>query len=138
MTTPTFIHLLPLTSHEMTGTKRSWEGNPVVSNNTTESDKNKDNEKSSGKMTTAMDEPSENVLSIFGTFRDELDEHHDRRERIIKASRDITALSKKMYISIFPRKIWSNANFAVSFPYSGSSPTPNPINTTNKTKASAP
>lgn len=33
---------------------------------------------------------------IFERFRDELDEHHDRRERIVKASRDITALSKKM------------------------------------------
>lgn len=33
---------------------------------------------------------------MFEQFRDELDEHHDRRERIIKASRDITALSKKM------------------------------------------
>ena len=35
-------------------------------------------------------------MSMFETFRDELDEHHDRRERIIKASRDITAASKKM------------------------------------------
>lgn len=34
--------------------------------------------------------------SMFEHFRDELDEHHDRRERIVKASRDITALSKKM------------------------------------------
>lgn len=33
---------------------------------------------------------------MFEQFRDELDQHHDRRERIIKASRDITALSKKM------------------------------------------
>ena len=33
---------------------------------------------------------------MFESFRDELDEHHDRRERIVKASRDITALSKKM------------------------------------------
>ena len=38
------------------------------------------------------------ALPIFETFRDELDEHHDRRERIIKTSRDITALSKKMYV----------------------------------------
>lgn len=35
-------------------------------------------------------------MPIFDNFRNELDEHHDRRERIIKASRDITALSKKM------------------------------------------
>lgn len=33
---------------------------------------------------------------MFEHFRDELDEHHDRRERVVKASRDITALSKKM------------------------------------------
>jgi hypothetical protein len=35
-------------------------------------------------------------MPMFEAFRNELDEHHDRRERIIKASRDITALSKKM------------------------------------------
>ena len=35
-------------------------------------------------------------MPAFESFRNELDEHHDRRERIIKASRDITALSKKM------------------------------------------
>jgi hypothetical protein len=35
-------------------------------------------------------------VPIFEGFRKELDEHHDRRERIIKASRDITAASKKM------------------------------------------
>ena len=51
------------------------------------------------------DEPAETAepastsspfISMFEIFRSELDEHHDRRERIIKASRDITALSKKM------------------------------------------
>lgn len=35
-------------------------------------------------------------IPLFEQFRTELDEHHDRRERIIKASRDITAQSKKM------------------------------------------
>lgn len=35
-------------------------------------------------------------MPMFETFRAELDEHHARRERIIKASRDITAASKKM------------------------------------------
>jgi hypothetical protein len=34
--------------------------------------------------------------AAFEKIRDELDEHHDRRERIVKTSRDITALSKKM------------------------------------------
>lgn len=35
-------------------------------------------------------------MPMFEVFRSELDEHFDRRERIIKASRDITAASKKM------------------------------------------
>ena len=44
-----------------------------------------------------MDPPNVSpFMPMFETFRNELDEHHDRRERIIKASRDITALSKKM------------------------------------------
>ncbi|TLD24962.1 hypothetical protein PspLS_05599 [Pyricularia sp. CBS 133598] len=37
---------------------------------------------------------------MFEQFRDELDKHHDRRERIVKASRDITALSKKIIFSL--------------------------------------
>lgn len=36
------------------------------------------------------------LTPMFEHLRDELDEHHDRRDRIGKASRDITALSKKM------------------------------------------
>ena len=35
-------------------------------------------------------------VPVFEELRAELDEHHDRRERVIKASRDITAQSKKM------------------------------------------
>lgn len=45
-------------------------------------------------------EDSSNVspfMPMFEIFRSELDKHHDRRERIIKASRDITALSKNMW-----------------------------------------
>lgn len=42
------------------------------------------------------DQPSSPYMAMFEGFRAELDEHHDRRERIIKASRDITAASKKM------------------------------------------
>lgn len=34
--------------------------------------------------------------TMFEGFRAELDEHHDRRERVVKASRDITAASKKL------------------------------------------
>jgi hypothetical protein len=64
------------------GTKRSWEGQPLGLH--TKSDANV-NCSGSGSM----------FQSIFENFRNELDEHHDRRERIIKVSRDITALSKK-------------------------------------------
>ncbi|KAF2837021.1 Translin [Patellaria atrata CBS 101060] len=39
-------------------------------------------------------------LPMFEGFRAELDEHHDRRERVIKASRDITAASKKIIFSL--------------------------------------
>lgn len=38
--------------------------------------------------------------SIFTKIRDNLDAHYDRRERLIKISRDITALSKKMIFSL--------------------------------------
>lgn len=68
------------------GTKRSWEGQPVPLLQKADDEMNSTNSSSA-------------FQSIFETFRDELDEHHDRRERIIKASRDITALSKKMYPS---------------------------------------
>jgi hypothetical protein len=42
------------------------------------------------------EQPSSPFVAMFEGFRKELDEHHDRRERTIKASRDITAASKKM------------------------------------------
>jgi hypothetical protein len=67
------------------GTKRSWEGQPLVLN------------PQDTIMAEAETASAPSILSIFENFRDELDEHHDRRERIIKKSRDITALSKKMY-----------------------------------------
>ena len=46
-------------------------------------------------------------LPMFQVFRDQLDEHHDRRERIIKASRDITAASKKMLVLRTPLQLIS-------------------------------
>lgn len=39
-------------------------------------------------------------MPMFEVFRAELDEHHDRRERVVKASRDITALSKKIIFAL--------------------------------------
>lgn len=48
-------------------------------------------------VSTTSDNP---FMPMFHSFRDELDEHHDRRERVIKTSRDITALSKKMIFTL--------------------------------------
>ncbi|KAH7923991.1 Translin [Leucogyrophana mollusca] len=36
------------------------------------------------------------VVDIFDEFRKDIDEHNDRRERLIKASRDVTNISKKV------------------------------------------
>ncbi|KAF9821824.1 hypothetical protein IEO21_00254 [Rhodonia placenta] len=38
----------------------------------------------------------DSIVHVFDTFRDELDDYHDRRERLIKSSRDVTNLSKKV------------------------------------------
>lgn len=40
------------------------------------------------------------ITTLFTGHRDTLDKHYDQRERIIKCSRDITALSKKMVFSL--------------------------------------
>ena len=70
----------------MAGTKRSHDGTPMALENAQPAEMADRTEKTS----------SSQIISIFEAFRDELDEHYDRRERIIKISRDITALSKKM------------------------------------------
>ncbi|KGO69851.1 Translin, C-terminal [Penicillium italicum] len=70
------------------GTKRDWEGQPLELN------------PQDTIMAEAEPESAPSILSIFENFRDELDEHHDRRERIIKKSRDITALSKKIIFAL--------------------------------------
>ncbi|KAJ6442679.1 hypothetical protein O9K51_03854 [Purpureocillium lavendulum] len=48
----------------------------------------------------APDGPRGRFHDMFAHFRDELDEHHDRRERIVKASRDVTAQSKKIIFAL--------------------------------------
>ncbi|KAK1082226.1 hypothetical protein LTR33_004070 [Friedmanniomyces endolithicus] len=45
-------------------------------------------------------EKMDRFMPMFEHFRAELDEHHDRRERITKASRDITAASKKIIFTL--------------------------------------
>lgn len=86
--------LSPLLSAPMApaGTKRSHDGIPT-------------NDQRTRNMTA---DQSSQFTSIFENFRDHLDEHYDRRERIIKTSRDITALSKKMYCSLYTS--WTHAN----------------------------
>ncbi|KAK6074137.1 translin family protein [Seiridium cupressi] len=46
------------------------------------------------------DVPRNEYTSMFEGFRNELDKHHDRREKIVKVSRDVTALSKKIIFSL--------------------------------------
>jgi len=41
-----------------------------------------------------------NLNSVFTGIRDNLDAHYDRKERLVKISRDITSLSKKMIFSL--------------------------------------
>jgi hypothetical protein len=65
----------------MSGFKRDWHGNA----------KKRDGPKPAQKPVVRNA-----YTPMFEMLRDELDQHHDRRERIVKASRDITALSKKM------------------------------------------
>ncbi|EIW86435.1 Translin [Coniophora puteana RWD-64-598 SS2] len=43
-----------------------------------------------------MNAPSQSIRDVFDGFRQELDDYNDRRERLIKSSRDITNLSKKV------------------------------------------
>ncbi|KAL4930396.1 translin family protein, partial [Aspergillus undulatus] len=74
-----------------TGTKRSWEGMPLRTDHP---------QTQSPAAPATMAESTPKVLSMFANFRDELDQHHDRRERLIKISRDITALSKKIIFSL--------------------------------------
>ncbi|KAF8971513.1 Translin [Flammula alnicola] len=45
--------------------------------------------------TTASAASKEDFIALFDTFRADIDDSNDRRERLIKASRDITNLSKK-------------------------------------------
>ncbi|PYH91225.1 Translin [Aspergillus ellipticus CBS 707.79] len=93
----------------MAGTKRSWDGNPLHDENNlipsrpiepTQQPPTMAAATAAAAAAAAEEPPANPIMSMFETFRDELDEHHDRRERLIKASRDITALSKKIIFSL--------------------------------------
>ncbi|KAI0932577.1 hypothetical protein AcV7_000360 [Taiwanofungus camphoratus] len=47
-------------------------------------------------MSTVTLSSRDSIIRAFDEFRDELDDHNDRRERLIKNSRDVTDLSKKI------------------------------------------
>ncbi|KAJ2548161.1 hypothetical protein IWW35_004316 [Coemansia sp. RSA 1878] len=56
-------------------------------------------------------------MKTFLAYRNTLDAHYDQRERVIKCSRDITALSKKMVFSLLritqdsPEKVFKDVEF---------------------------
>ncbi|KAJ2898353.1 hypothetical protein MKZ38_003981 [Zalerion maritima] len=52
--------------------------------------------------------PRTPYTSMFEEFRDEIDQHHDRREKIVKASRDVTGLSKKIIFSLLRHRALSS------------------------------
>ncbi|GAB1317354.1 hypothetical protein MFIFM68171_07564 [Madurella fahalii] len=83
---PEKAHLDRKTSdYIMSGFKRDWNGNA----------KRREGPKPAQKQVVRNA-----YTPMFEQLRNELDEHHDRRERIVKASRDITALSKKIIFSL--------------------------------------
>ncbi|QKX64562.1 uncharacterized protein TRUGW13939_11737 [Talaromyces rugulosus] len=79
----------------MAGSKRSLEGH-IVNHNSNPSVLGTADSAAS----MADDNTASAFQSVFENFRSELDQHHDRRERVIKASRDITALSKKIIFAL--------------------------------------
>lgn len=76
---PTEIVVPQLTDDSMAGVKRDYKGN------------RKESQRDAPK-----DVVRNEYTSMFEGFRDSLDEHHDRRQKIGKVSRDVTGLSKKM------------------------------------------
>ena len=40
------------------------------------------------------------IVTCFEGFRQQLDQHHDRHERVVKLSRDITILSKRIIFNL--------------------------------------
>ncbi|KAJ1793645.1 hypothetical protein LPJ62_000084 [Coemansia sp. RSA 2167] len=64
-----------------------------------------------------MEPRKQQVMKTFLAYRNTLDAHYDQRERVIKCSRDITALSKKMVFSLLritqdsPEKVFKDVEF---------------------------
>ncbi|KAJ2740826.1 hypothetical protein GGI20_005592 [Coemansia sp. BCRC 34301] len=61
---------------------------------------NNNNNKAEHSSMADITDSKREILALFTGYRDTLDIHHDQRERVIKCSRDITALSKKIVFSL--------------------------------------
>ncbi|PIA18247.1 Translin [Coemansia reversa NRRL 1564] len=63
----------------------------------------------------SMSANKKEIITTFSKYRDTLDVHYDQRERIIKCTRDITALSKKIVFALLritqdsPEKVFKDA-----------------------------
>lgn len=60
-----------------------------------------------------MTDHDDNIQKTFRTFQQELDEYNDRRERLIKSSRDITTASKRLIFTLhrFPHQdVWTSGS----------------------------
>lgn len=116
---PTFTHNPKEIEDDMAGVKRNYDGvkkeggheapEAVAGASKEKQKSNRPYVKNDVKKGYESDGPVSPFMGMFETFRDELDEHHDRRERIIKASRDITAASKKMYAFLTGHNIQETA-----------------------------
>ncbi|KAI9834386.1 MAG: hypothetical protein M1819_002997 [Sarea resinae] len=81
----------------MAGVKRARNGDQVPATTGTMSTTG---DSMKAPQTSASASSTSPFMPMFEHFRAELDEHHDRRERVIKASRDVTAASKKMIFAM--------------------------------------
>ncbi|OAA54992.1 translin-associated factor [Niveomyces insectorum RCEF 264] len=76
--------------------KRRWQGEGDRSNRASSNKR----PARPGASSSSSAAPRNAYTPMFEQFRDHLDAHHDRRERVVKASRDITALSKKAIFAL--------------------------------------
>ncbi|KAF9586694.1 hypothetical protein BGW38_008617 [Lunasporangiospora selenospora] len=76
------------------------EASPRVTGAANTTDTTSSTRVSSERETRIRSSLGESIFQDFGIYRDILDEHHERRERIIKVSRDINNFSKKMIFAL--------------------------------------
>ncbi|KAF2073701.1 hypothetical protein CYY_004989 [Polysphondylium violaceum] len=74
-------------------------------NNNNNNNRNNNNSKDTASLESQIKDTE--IISLFKGFSQKLDEDNDRRERIVKISRDITISSKRL-ISLLQRACWEN------------------------------